>query len=113
LLGIPFLLISLNSFVSNNNDHLYLQSLLFGLIGIGLLVIALFILFAKGVNKVEGMPAALIIGGFFVLLGFFFLFLGSPSWFNNLGIILGGILSIFFGASAVIWEGYKITRGGK
>lgn len=110
LLSFPFLLISLDSFFSNSNDYLYLQTLLFGLMGVCLLIFAIFILLLKGVNKIEGMSAGLITGGSFVLLGIFFLFLGSPSWFNISGITFGGALFILFGVAVVIWEIYKTTR---
>lgn len=107
LLSIPFILISINSFFSVKNDNLHLQTLIFGLIGFVLLTIALFILFLKGANRIEGMPAGLIIGGSFTALGLFFLFLGLPSWFNISGLTIGGALFILFGVAVIVWEIYK------
>jgi len=91
------------------NDYLYLSTLIFGFLSIVFLTISFFILFTEGVNKIEGMPVALFIGGSFIFYGFLFLFWGSSSWANNSGLTLGGILLLIFGMAIIIWEKYKTT----
>jgi len=81
-----------------------------GLIGFIISAIAWFIFWSKGTKKVEGVPAAIVIGSSFILGGTVFIFIGQSERMDVSGLIWGGIGFCVFGIAVIIWEGCKYRQ---
>jgi len=94
----------------NKNDYLYLPTFIYGFFTYVFLFFAFFILGLRGKSSTSGMPAAIIIGGNFILYGLVFLFMGSPLFSDRVIFTILGIPFVLFGITIIVWEKYKSSR---